>query len=166
MEEWKDINGYEGLYQVSNFGRVKSTVRKKSKILSNRYYNGERDSIYDLVALYKNKVREDLLVHRLVVEHFISSIPEDMVINHKDFDGTNNHVDNLEIITQQENTIHYHSRNKNPLYDKELMTRLHHEEKMSLREIGRKFNTSHNRVKKVLLYHNIEIIRHKINQFV
>ena len=182
MEDWKDINGYEGLYQVSNFGRVKSIgsikerynerqghhmVKRKEKILANRYTKSDdRDSIYDIAALYKNKIRDDVYVHRLVVEHFISTIPEDMVVNHKDFDGTNNRVDNLEIITQQENTIHYHSRNGNPLYNKELMMKLHHGDKMGLREIGRMFNTSHGRVKQVLIYHNIEVIKHKINQFV
>lgn len=165
MENWKDINGYEGLYQVSNFGRVKSLVRKKERILKSRYVKGDRNSMYDITALYKNKIREDMSVHRLVVEHFISTIPDEMVVNHKDFDGTNNYVDNLEIITQQENTIHYHSRNGNPLYNKELMIKLHHGDKMGLREIGRMFNTSHGRIKKILMYHDIELIKHKINQF-
>ena len=91
-EIWKDIFGYEGLYQVSNLGRVRSLKFGKERILSIR-----RSKFgYLLVNLCKNSDMKTFRVHRLVGQSFIpnpNNLPE---INHRDEDKTNNKVVNLE----------------------------------------------------------------------
>lgn len=98
MEEiWKDIEGYEGLYQVSNMGRVKSLRRNiilKNKIESNGY---------ERVVLSINNIPKGYSVHRLVATAFISNPNNYPIVNHKDENRTNNCVDNLEWCTQKYN---------------------------------------------------------------
>ena len=94
MEEWKDIKGYEGLYQVSNLGRVKSlsnTNTRKEKILKPIYH-----ARYYQITLSKNNIRIQYRVHRLVAEAFIPNPDGLPIINHKDENPLNNNVDNLE----------------------------------------------------------------------
>lgn len=107
MEEeiWKDINGYEGLYQVSNFGRVKSCERIDAnnhpiheKILKQSKCQG-----YLCVNLYKNGVRKMVKVHRLVALAFIPNPYHKPEVGHKDETRDNNRVDNLEWVTTKEN---------------------------------------------------------------
>ena len=95
-EIWKPISGYEGLYEVSNLGRVKGL--KRNRILkphnTNRYYQ---------VCLCKNGIQTDKLIHRLVAEAFIpnpDNLPE---VNHKDENKLNNAVSNLEWLSQADN---------------------------------------------------------------
>ena len=109
-EVWKNISGYEGLYQVSNLGRVKSLDRgtrsgrgryaRKGQILK-PYKNG---SGYLRVDLYKNDgTKQRKTIHRLVCEAFLSNpnnLPE---INHKDENKENNAVSNLEWCTPKQN---------------------------------------------------------------
>lgn len=110
MEIWKDVSGYEGLYQVSSYGRVKSLGRRKGGGLSDRYLaNGEKDG-YISVSLSKEGKVKCWRVHRLVYETFCGEIPTGMVINHKDENPANNRIDNLEICTQKENA-NYGKRN-------------------------------------------------------
>lgn len=102
MEEWKDIKGYEGLYQVSNLGRVRSLDRqvrnrsgiaiKKGKILSLVTVNKH----YKKVSLWKDNIGENRLVHRLVAEAFIPNPNNFPEVNHKDENPKNNTVNNLE----------------------------------------------------------------------
>lgn len=99
-EIWKDIVGYEGLYQVSNFGRVKSFYGKK-EILTNR---PDRDGYYR-TTLVKNKKRKDYYVHRLVAQNFIADI-QDKQVNHKNGIRTDNNPNNLEWCTCKENIHH------------------------------------------------------------
>ena len=93
MEEiWKDVQGYEGFYEISNLGRVRSTSYKGVRILKpaktkNGYLN---------VVLCVNQVKTHKLIHRLVAEHFISNPNNYGTVNHKDENKTNNCVDNLE----------------------------------------------------------------------
>lgn len=107
MEEiWKDIKGYEGLYQVSNLGQVRSYDRVdnigrlwKGGIL--KCFNGNRE--YLLVKLRKNGIRKGYLVHRLVAEAFIpnpDNLPE---VNHKDCNPCNNIYTNLEFCNRSHN---------------------------------------------------------------
>ena len=102
-EVWKDIEGYEGMYQVSNLGNVKSLSRKNTKgqILSEKLLAfGVVANDYLQVQLWKNKHPKMKLVHRLVAEAFIanpSNLPE---VNHIDGDKSNNTVVNLEWTTR------------------------------------------------------------------
>lgn len=93
MEIWKDIPGYEGLYQVSNYGRVKSFHGRveKEKILQ-PYYKQK----YAQILLIKDKKRKLARVHRLVAEAFIPNPDHKPQVNHKDENKRNNNVDNLE----------------------------------------------------------------------
>ncbi len=101
MEEiWRDIQGYEGLYQVSNFGRVKSL--KTNRILKGSQIN----SGYLEVVLCKNKIHKHLLVHRLVAQAFIENSNNKKEVNHIDGDKQNNNVINLEWVTRSENELH------------------------------------------------------------
>ena len=113
MEEiWKDIKGYEGYYQVSNIGRVRSLDRYvattgnpsgrrliKGKIKKQTLKTCGRDDGYYYVMLSKNNTDKSYLVHRLVAEAFIPNIDNLPCINHKDEDKTNNNIDNLEWCT-------------------------------------------------------------------
>lgn len=97
MEEiWKDIEGYEGLYQVSNMGRVKS-VRK------NIILRGGITSGYKRVLLCTNNIPKGYYIHRLVANAFIPNPNNYPIVNHKDENKLNNCVDNLEWCTQKHN---------------------------------------------------------------
>lgn len=98
-EEWRDIPDYEGLYQVSSFGRVKSLYFGKERILKPK-----KDKCgYLHVILCKNGKRKSFLVHRLVAKCFLEPIKGKDIINHIDENPSNNHVDNLEFCTHEYN---------------------------------------------------------------
>ena len=121
-EVWADIIGYEGYYQVSNFGRVKSLERKVERWCNNRMNLITKKSVikkihcdskgYPTVQLTKDKL-VTLRVHRLVAEHFLPKPSEDLVeackrhgkvfVNHKDGDKLNATVSNLEWCNQTYN---------------------------------------------------------------
>lgn len=111
MEEiWKDIEGYEGLYQVSNLGRVKS-LRKEANIrnggirsCSERILKQRTACGYKMVNLNKNNHQYTYRVHTLVMLAFVGERPEGMEIDHKDNNRSNNKVENLRYVTSQENT--------------------------------------------------------------
>ena len=106
MENWKAISGYEGIYEVSDLGRVKSLKFWKEKILKPKKTNG-----YLLVSLYKDGHTKQLLVHRLVAEAFIPNPQGLETVNHKDEVKTNNVASNLEWMSQKDN-LNYGTRNK------------------------------------------------------
>lgn len=99
-EIWKDIEGYDGFYQVSNLGRVKSV---KSKYL--RKLNLTHDG-YCKINLSSNGETHWFRVHRLVAQAFIPNPENKPEVNHIDEDKTNNNVDNLEWVTRKENANH------------------------------------------------------------
>ena len=120
MEEWKYIKGYEGIYQISNKGRVR-TFRVKDGFVGFRICDSPRimatipkDNGYRYVTLMKDGKKHNKYVHRLVAEAFIGEIPEGYVINHIDFDKSNNIVTNLEIVTQKQNVLHSKHKMKHP----------------------------------------------------
>lgn len=101
-EVWKDIKGYEGLYQVSNLGRVKrlkGKYMKSDKLLK----QVTLDSGYIAVGLCKHNKAKNFRVHRLVAEAFIPNPEEKPQVNHINEDKTNNMVSNLEWMTAKEN---------------------------------------------------------------
>lgn len=106
-EIWKDVSGYEGLYKVSNFGRVKSLWFGNEKILKPSN-NGYR---YLFVNLYKNGKMKYYKVHRLVTQTFIPNPNKLPYVNHKDENPSNNRVENLEWCDQKYN-LNYGTRNQ------------------------------------------------------
>ena len=114
MEEWRDIKGYEGLYQVSNTGKVKSLGNGKSNNSNNnkeRILKGKEDKGYLKVNLYKDGKRKSYLVHVLVATAFLENPEGYTELNHKDEDKTNNCVENLEYCSRSYN-VNYGTRNK------------------------------------------------------
>lgn len=107
MEQWRDIEGYEGLYQVSNEGRVKSLQReitykdgRKKTLPEKILHNFLSDLGYYHVGLSKNGIPKRYKVHRLVAKAFIPNPDNLPVINHRDENPRNNVVENLEWCTQ------------------------------------------------------------------
>lgn len=102
QEIWKDISGYEGKYEVSNFGRVRN---KKTEQIMKQYIN---ENGYCIVGLYSRveQATKHFRVHRLVADAFIPNTDNKRTVNHKDGCKANNFVNNLEWATHKENLIH------------------------------------------------------------
>ena len=113
-EEWKPIEGYEGLYEVSNLGRVKSIERNVPFRGSSITMHGKvlkpyaNENGYCFVVLYQNTRQKRHKIHRLVAETFIPNPEKKKCINHVDGNKKNNRVDNLEWCTHSENNKHAH----------------------------------------------------------
>lgn len=113
VEIWKDIKGYDGLYQISNLGRVKSleryrkgnggslTIVKETILKQSKNNKG-----YYRVELCKQGIRKPFSVHRLVADAFIENSHDKPEVNHIDEDKSNNNADNLEWCTSKENINH------------------------------------------------------------
>ena len=105
QEIWKPIKGYEGLYEVSNLGRVKSLNRyhhRHENILKNKI---TKDGYYE-TTLVKNGKSKFIRSHRLVALTFIDNPLNKTEVNHKDGNKLNNFVGNLEWVTSSENQLH------------------------------------------------------------
>ena len=116
LEIWKDIQGYEGRYQVSNLGNVKSLKdnlgRPREKLRSLATTNQG----YKKVDLHRKEDKpKSKYVHRLVVEAFLPNPENNPMVNHKDSNPSNKHIENLEWCTQAENVQHgYREGNMKP----------------------------------------------------
>ena len=135
MIEWRPIEGYEGLYEVSNLGQVRSFYTGEAKVLKPSI---DKDG-YLKAGLSKDGKMYLKSIHRLVASAFIPNIGDKPQVNHIDGDKTNNTVDNLEWVTSKENIQHAwntglsrmtkehkkklsesHKGEKNPMYGKQL----------------------------------------------
>ena len=104
-EKWLDIVGYEGVYSISNLGRVASHQWGRFRLLKPRTNNRG----YSIVNLSKNGILKTFKVHKLVAKHFIPNPYGLTEINHKDEDKSNNRADNLEWCTRSYN-VNYGTR--------------------------------------------------------
>lgn len=107
QETWKDIPGYEGLYQVSNLGRVKSLprhgTRSDEEMIMTQHKDGKG---YMRLWLCKNCVQKNFKVHRLVASAFLPNPDNLPQINHKDENKQNNSADNLEWCDNRYNSVY------------------------------------------------------------
>ena len=108
-EQWKPISGYEGLYEVSDLGRVKSFDRidKIGRLHKGRVLKAAKEGGgYSFVSLFRNGVRSHKKVHQLVAEAFLGKCPNGYEVNHIDENKSNNSCNNLEYVTRHENLVH------------------------------------------------------------
>ncbi len=113
MEEWKDIKGYEGLYQISNLGRVKSLARyvnrkyNSQRLVKERILSiGDNGNGYCNVCLTKKCSKKTEKVHQLVAQAFIDNPNNYPEINHSDGNKANNKIENLIWCTRSQNIKH------------------------------------------------------------
>lgn len=127
-EEWRDIKGYEGIYRVSNYGRVKRTpftqelvcpqntsviikISHKERILKGAP-NKRTNHLRVTLSIGKKELEKRFLVHRLVAQEFIPNPENKPCINHIDSNPLNNHISNLEWVTNKENSQHALKNNR------------------------------------------------------
>lgn len=117
MEVWKDIKGYEGLYQISSFGRVKSLERKRlgfkkiPTLVNERILKtGTQTNGYLIIGLHKEGKVKTKLIHQLVAIAFLNHKPNglNMVVNHINFIRSDNRIENIEIVTHRQNSNQKH----------------------------------------------------------
>ena len=116
-EVWKDILGYEGLYQVSNYGRIKSFIKYRGtdeRILKQIKMN----TGYFCINLSKNIISKPKQVHRLVFETFIGKIPENYDVHHVNEDKENNNLYNFKLMSEKEHRSLHKKGENNPLFGK------------------------------------------------
>ena len=99
-ENWKAVIGYEGLYEVSNLGRIRSLYYGRTRVL--KTYKGNRD--YLIVSLSKDGKQKTYTVHRLVANAFIPNPENKPEIDHINTITTDNRVENLRYVTPKENS--------------------------------------------------------------
>ena len=115
-EIWKPVVGYEGFYEVSNIGRVRSLARivecndgRKRKIKDRTLKSSRNNGGYYGITLHKDGCTKFVNIHRIVAEAFVPNPLEKEEVNHKDENPSNNHASNLEWVTHKEN-INYGTR--------------------------------------------------------
>jgi hypothetical protein len=116
--EWFPVKGYEGLYEITKCGKVKSLDKIRIGVQT-RYYKGKNIAIvktgdsYLSVVLYKDGAKKMWLLHRLVATTFLENEYDKKYVNHKDKNKHNNCVDNLEWVSAIENNCHMQQHRNN-----------------------------------------------------
>lgn len=130
-ETWKDVAGYEGIYQISNTGKVKSCARNVYQDGRLKYKKPEKilkgyklSCGYMMVDLRVNCNRERKTIHRLVAEAYLPNKENKPMVNHIDGDKLNNSVENLEWVTGSENVIHALDMGLSPVGEKVKQSKL------------------------------------------
>jgi hypothetical protein len=157
MEVWKDIEGYEGYYQVSNFGQIKSLSRevKRSDFKKGFYHSrilklAKDQKGYQRVVLTKESQRKTFKIHRIVSQHFLLNSIEGKEINHLDGDKANNAWYNLEVCSSSQNAIHAIKTGlrKAVKLDKEKVLMIRSSQ-LSVFELAKKFNVTVSNIRHV-----------------
>ncbi len=119
VELWKDIKGFNGKYQISNTGKVKSVNYHRGqtpRILKPRSAKIRGNKSYLYVTLSKENIVKCYKIHRLVAEYFVPNPLQKPYVNHIDGNKHNNRADNLEWVTPLENNLHsFYVLNKHPM---------------------------------------------------
>jgi len=157
IETWKDIENYEGSYQVSNLGRIKSFMKKEPQILK------EATSIegYKFITLTKNLKHKSLGIHRLIAIHFIPNPNSKPEINHINCNPSDNRIENLEWCTPKENKQHSVRMGRVPNGVTHYLSKLNEEQVVEIRglyangnitmkEIAKKYNVSNCAIRYVI----------------
>ena len=98
MEQWNDVIGFEGIYQVSNFGRLKSNKKILNPCANKKGYLK--------TTLSKNSIKKQVFIHRIVAEAFLGLVDGKPFINHKNGIKNDNRIENLEWVSNLENQCH------------------------------------------------------------
>lgn len=183
IELWKDIENYEGLYQVSNTGKIRSLDRIVKDTTRNRFQHlkgkvlkeTDNGKGYKLVFLNKGRKRENKYVHRLVAEAFIPNPTNLEEVNHKDLNKSNNCVSNLEWISNIENKRHYQrtdiakqrnilkAKDRNKKFEKRIQEYAsiiingYTQEDLIIEELRRKTKLGYSTIVRILKENNIKI---------
>ena len=149
MEEiWKDIEGYEGLYEASSFGRIRSLdrvldskVRTPQKVKGRILKLGKDTNGYLSIRLHKDKVKTRCLVHRLIAITFCEGYVEKYEVNHINGIKTDNNTNNLEWVTATDNKKHaFRIGLSTPTWgEKSGMSKLRNEQVLEIRSLQGKF---------------------------
>ena len=123
MEIWKPLKNYEGLYEVSSYGRIRSldryidasNGRKQLKHGQLKKVQINKQTGYAQFDVSRNNKHERLNAHKVVAEHFIDNPNNYTTVNHKDGNKLNNHIDNLEWCSYSDNLNHAYSELKRPI---------------------------------------------------
>ena len=160
MVIWKDVEGFEGLYKVSNEGVLVSTPRQGAK--GGVVKQVRTNSGYESYTLHKDGKSRNELVHRLLARHFIANPENKPNINHIDGNKLNNNVENLEWVTPKENSEHAvktglmnvngENNSQSKLTDKEVLEirDLYKHKIYSQREIGKLYGVSQTNISLII----------------
>lgn len=155
-EIWRDIEGYEGLYQVSNTGFVKS-------MRGNRILKPSVTVMHQMVNLYKDRKPFSTYVHHLVAAAFLGERPDNHVIHHIDENPLNNRADNLQYVTQYQN-IHLSTKMTKLTEDEvKAMIYAYNTSSLTLQSIGRAFGVRKQRVFSIVNGHSWTHLHHLVS---